>query len=1110
MNGFIKTDRVERIFNLNNIRTRLLLIMLLFMITSLSILTAVSYHFSNDALTQSINKTAQAIGTDYSHRTSAFINNLVVYVQDLANCPDIVHPAGRTEIIDTLSDALNRNPYLTTISYGDLAGNVIRATGKTDFLGNRDYYQKAVQTRQLAISEPIISNESGRFSISIAVPVFTNEMLTGIVQATMPLDSLMNMVNGISFMNNGYGFIVTQSGTIIAHGTHPEFNGKANLLNNYPSTTSTAKLPEYNSSLINLFHTAINNDSPTQGVYNTSEGNRFVVFTPVRLPDNSRWLVAVSAPQSIVTSNVSELNMILLITALICLLIGTLIIFLLGKHFARPEEKYFKAFRHVADAVGIVNLSNGKIIEVNNAFFNVLGYNREDIIGRRFEESGLWKSADKKKCRDILLQHMPLHNIYTTWYTKNNEQRIGILSAESMLLGKSLYAVFIWHDVTEQLQAETALHEAYGKMEQEVEKRTQELCAANQELTAMNEEICSINTKVQKANDNLHEEIHLRQQVENNLLLREKQYRATTNLFTRPSIGTDKLAELILFNAIQLVGAMDGFIGKYDRTGTTFSLEHGIGMYEQFANTDIKLQEGPLKSVYNQGLIIRGRDRWQYHDFYDSTSAPLVSMILVPLKQENTVHGVLAVIWQDDHDISDEDITILRQFADLAFLAIERVHAQQNVERVAFYDSLTNLPNRANLHMRLKGELAKAATNQSEGIIYSIDLDDFKAVNDTFGHSAGDKVITATGKALLDFFAGNAFVARISSDEFAVIVPGKTTKQKAADIATRLSARLCSEYDIDSDHILLSASIGVILYPSQGKTVEDILRKVDTAMYSAKQAGKNCWKFFVPELLHKNVVDTVMINNLHKALPRNELFLQYQPQFSTDGKRLIGLEALLRWKNPEHGLVSPARFIPLAERSWLILEIGQWVFEEVCKFARFLANNGKTDLRIAVNISPRQIKQDNFIESIFSIINKTGVSPQQIEVEITESVLMENFDDVIPKLKALQDNGLSLALDDFGTGFSSLTYLRNLPINCLKIDKSFIDKITMDTVQLEFVSSIINLGHILAMDIIAEGVETQEQLNNLRDCSCDYIQGYVFSKPIDRDAAVKLCLNSIQ
>jgi len=306
----------------------------------------------------------------------------------------------------------------------------------------------------------------------------------------------------------------------------------------------------------------------------------------------------------------------------------------------------------------------------------------------------------------------------------------------------------------------------------------------------------------------------------------------------------------------------------------------------------------------------------------------------------------------------------------------------------------------------------------------------------------------------------------------------------------------------------MSASIGIVLYPEHGDMSEEILKKADAAMYAAKESGRNCWHFFEPKLLEKAVEDMALVNSLRRALTRKELFLNYQPQLTADGERIVGVEALLRWNSPEHGLVSPARFIPIAERSRLIVQIGQWVFQEACRFAKRLADMGMSDVRMAVNISPRQIKDEHFVAFVRDIIESSGVRPQQIEIEITENVFIDTLEDSIYKLKQLQEYGIKLSLDDFGTGFSSLTYLRRLPVDSLKIDKSFIDGIASDELQLKFVNSIINLGHMLGMVIVAEGVETKEQLIKLIDCGCDHIQGFLFSKPVSETDVIKLLAQS--
>jgi len=300
----------------------------------------------------------------------------------------------------------------------------------------------------------------------------------------------------------------------------------------------------------------------------------------------------------------------------------------------------------------------------------------------------------------------------------------------------------------------------------------------------------------------------------------------------------------------------------------------------------------------------------------------------------------------------------------------------------------------------------------------------------------------------------------------------------------------------------MSASIGIAVYPHDGDDVEEILKKSDIAMSAAKKAGKSCWRFYEPIFLEEAYEKMMLTNSLRRALERGELCLHYQPQLTVEGI-VIGFEALLRWNSAEYGCVSPVRFIPLAEKSGLIVTIGKWVLQEACRFARRLADMGNSTIHVAVNISPKQLLADDFVDSVRRSIADADIVPAQLEIEITESALIESIEESISKLDQLRDSGLMISLDDFGTGYSSLTYLRRLPVGVLKIDKSFIDKIASDNIQLKLVGSIIDLGHALGLIIVAEGVENADQLELLTKYGCDRIQGYIFSPPIPEDEAIK-------
>lgn len=643
-------------------------------------------------------------------------------------------------------------------------------------------------------------------------------------------------------------------------------------------------------------------------------------------------------------------------------------------------------------------------------------------------------------------------------------------------------------------------------LENLVEARTEELGAANQELTAMNEEMAAMNETLEDTNQRLENENQVRRQVEENLLLRERQYRAATSLLTRPVDEIEGLLESILRDALQLVKAPDGYIGLYGDQGKTFFSHHviGNGIHESWSLEPRLVVTVMQEYVYRTGEIFTVDDYQQYPGrMTDRRLDRLTSIIMLPLKQEGQVQGMLCANWSDIvHPISTEDIEVLRQFCDLASVALERTNAQKEIRKMAFYDTLTGLPNRTSFNLHLEEEMKKAHGGEAAGVILFIDIDDLKSVNDNFGHSFGDSVIITAGQHIVGAAGDRAFVAHSGGDEFIIMLPGQYGRDEVAHIADQILAALCQEYEVSVQRLHMSASIGVVIYPTDGDSAEDILKKADSAMYAAKKAGRNCWRFYEPIFLQEAYEKMMLTNGLRRGLERGELSLHYQPQLTVEGA-VVGFEALLRWKSSEHGYVSPVRFIPLAEESGLIVPIGQWVLEEACRFARRLADMGKSAIHVAVNVSPRQLLTEDFVDSVRRTIVEGKIKPEQIEIEITESVLIESMEESINKLRQLRDLGVIISLDDFGTGYSSLTYLRSLPVGILKIDKSFIDTILDDDLQLQFVDTIIKLGHSLGLTIVAEGVETEGQLKQLSQCGCDRIQGYIFSPGLPEEEAIK-------
>lgn len=440
----------------------------------------------------------------------------------------------------------------------------------------------------------------------------------------------------------------------------------------------------------------------------------------------------------------------------------------------------------------------------------------------------------------------------------------------------------------------------------------------------------------------------------------------------------------------------------------------------------------------------------------------------------------------------------------------ERVQAEEVkrrqaeiIQHMAYYDSLTDLPNRRHLNEWLDKEMKQLCPADVSGTVLFIDLDDLKMVNDTYGHSCGDKIIIAAGTRIVAGAGENAFVARVGGDEFIVILPGKDDREQITEVVQQISKALGRKHEILGTHFHMTASVGIAVYPADGDTAEEIIKNADNAMYAAKKSGKSCCRFYTVEMQNEAYEKMRLTSGLRYALKQGELSLVYQPQILTAQGTVTGFEALLRWNSLEHGPVSPAQFIPLAEQSSLIHKIGQWVLYEACQFARRLADQGRHGMHVAVNISSKQLAAADFIAVVRNAVRAAGIQPNQLELEITESLLMTSMEDATSKLGKLKAFGVRISLDDFGTGYSSLTYLRKLPVETLKIDKSFIDMITADGHGAKIIGSIINMAHALNMAVVAEGVETEQQLAYLADNGCDRIQGYIFSRPLPEAEAMK-------
>ncbi|MFB0846871.1 putative bifunctional diguanylate cyclase/phosphodiesterase [Paenibacillus oleatilyticus] len=459
---------------------------------------------------------------------------------------------------------------------------------------------------------------------------------------------------------------------------------------------------------------------------------------------------------------------------------------------------------------------------------------------------------------------------------------------------------------------------------------------------------------------------------------------------------------------------------------------------------------------------------------------------------------------------SSQTADLMRTTADLAGLALltapilhfvltdmrNREFTVRQLTYLAYHDRLTGLPNRQKFQQTVGMSIRKAKLSGRKLSVMFIDLDRFKNVNDTFGHAFGDLLLTEAAERLKSGLQAGDGVSRQGGDEFTVLIKDTLQPQDAEKVAQKIIHLLSQPFAIDGHELRVGCSIGIAMYPQDGEDPITLMKNADTAMYRAKELGKNGYQFYKAEMNDTVIQKLVMEEWLNKALEQEEFVLYYQPQVDIFTTRMNGMEALIRWNHPRLGFISPGEFIPLAEETGLIIPIGRWVLRTACKQNKAWQLAGFPPLKMAVNISPIQFHQHDFVQVVLDALQESGLEPRYLELEITEGIAMYHVDQVIQKLQTLRELGVHISMDDFGTGYSSLNYLKKFPIDKLKIAQQFVRDITVDPDDAAIVQAIMAMALSLKLNVIAEGVETEEQLSFLLDIKCREIQGYIYSKPV--------------
>jgi diguanylate cyclase (GGDEF)-like protein/PAS domain S-box-containing protein len=564
------------------------------------------------------------------------------------------------------------------------------------------------------------------------------------------------------------------------------------------------------------------------------------------------------------------------------------------------------------------------------------------------------------------------------------------------------------------------------------------------------------------------------------------------SLLLRDATERERTREQLRLSAKVFENALEGIVitaagGEILSVNQTFSDITGWRLEEIIGRPVWELGRRPHEAAFYEGILaaLTAHGCWE-GELWDRRRDGAVLALRVKIR-------ALA-------DEQGRTVNYLASFTDITAAKF----AEERLRHLTHHDPLTGLPNRLAFQERLQLAMQEARTQGRLLAVLFLDLDRFKLVNDSIGHEAGDELLKAVGERLRHALRSDDIVARLGGDEFAVITTGLLGEEDAVVVARKLLEALSDPFPVAGHELRVAASIGISLYPNDGADAQALMKNADTALFRAKEAGRNTYRLFQPAMNATSFEQLVLENNLRRAIERQEFELYYQPKLDFRRAAIVGVEALLRWNHPELGLVSPAQFIPLAEETGLIVPIGEWVIEQACRQHGEWRRAGLGPIAIAVNLSPRQLQQPDLAARIERILHATGMPPEYLELELTESGVMQDAEASGETLRRLRALGVSVTIDDFGTGYSSLGYLKRFPIGTLKIDRSFIAAATTDADSAAIVEAIIAMARSMRLKTIAEGVETLEQLEQLRRLDCDEMQGYLFSPPLPAARATEL------
>jgi len=538
------------------------------------------------------------------------------------------------------------------------------------------------------------------------------------------------------------------------------------------------------------------------------------------------------------------------------------------------------------------------------------------------------------------------------------------------------------------------------------------------------------------------------------------------------------------------VGWMEGLVGQ----ATVGTESNSQAAYTLLSNEPIVVEDLRTESRFSGPPLL-----------FDHQ---VVSGLSVVIRGGDRPFGVLGAHTSKRRAFCEDDVHFLQAAANVLSTAIQRKQAEEAAQHLAYHDALTGLPNRTLFTDRLNLALAQARRKEQLVAVMFLDLDRFKIVNDTAGHTSGDQLLRDVAERLTGLVREGDTVARMGGDEFTLLLPEVSDVGEAVEIAERVLEALREPWKINNREYHVTTSIGIVLHPADGEDAQSLLRNADAAMYRAKELGRDNYQLYTQAMNAQVVERLALENSLRRGLERDEFAVYYQPQVDISSQRIVGTEALVRWQHPERGLVSPLEFISVAEETGLIVPLGTWVLQTACAQNVAWQQAGHAPMPVAVNLSARQFQERDLLDTVTQALEKSGMDSQYLQLEITEGVAMQDVESTATTLRALREMGIQIAIDDFGTGHSSLSYLKSFPVSALKIDRSFVRDLTVDPDDAAITAAILAMAKSLSLKVIAEGVETEEQLAFLKERGCDEMQGFLFSKPVPASALEKMLARS--